>query len=176
MKDIWKCVRKARRTVLHYAAEKGMMEIGRMLIQYGAIIDSLDNHCNSPLDIAIENGHEEFAIMLAEEGAEIESVMSRWSKKTQHPISKRFESKLKDAEARKRALTRKSPSSSLDHEEEQLSSTSPSLSSPSTSSPSPSSSSLSTYHLDKRFSSVYNQHPPSYLSATPAIIHYPLSL
>ena len=48
---------------------KGTVEGTRLLLKHGAIIDAEDNAGRTPLQIALDNGHDDIATCLKEHGA-----------------------------------------------------------------------------------------------------------
>ncbi|KAF2715882.1 ankyrin, partial [Polychaeton citri CBS 116435] len=56
---------------LHIAAGMGRVLLARMLIDFGANINSADADGLSPLDYAVKYGHESTAKMLMSHGAEV---------------------------------------------------------------------------------------------------------
>jgi len=56
-------------TVLHKAAEKGFVEIAKLLIKKGAKVDAQDKYAHTPLHVAAQHGQYEVAKILLEAGA-----------------------------------------------------------------------------------------------------------
>ncbi|KAJ4022718.1 hypothetical protein NW766_001765 [Fusarium irregulare] len=61
-------------TALHVAAEAGLVEAARMLIDAGASLTERDDDKRQPLHLACREGHTEMARLLLEKGADIEAV------------------------------------------------------------------------------------------------------
>lgn len=59
-------------TPMHYAAKSGSLNIVLALVSRGAGVDPPDNHCKTPLMVAIENNKAAVARSLIELGADIE--------------------------------------------------------------------------------------------------------
>eukprot|EP01097_Dermamoeba_algensis_P002017 TRINITY_DN17_c0_g1_i1.p1 TRINITY_DN17_c0_g1~~TRINITY_DN17_c0_g1_i1.p1 ORF type:complete len:482 (-),score=138.05 TRINITY_DN17_c0_g1_i1:183-1628(-) len=55
---------------LHYAAQKGHVEVVRILLQHGFDINKKAKNNNTPLHLAAQNGHSEVARVLLEQGAD----------------------------------------------------------------------------------------------------------
>jgi ankyrin repeat protein/L-ascorbate metabolism protein UlaG (beta-lactamase superfamily) len=56
---------------LHVAAEKGRLEIARLLLDAGATVDGFDSDQSTPLDVAAKEGHQEVVALLLERGADV---------------------------------------------------------------------------------------------------------
>jgi ankyrin repeat protein len=56
-------------TAIHYAAQYGMLELIRAMIERGASINARDDEGRTPLRVAIDGGQEEAAKLLAAQGA-----------------------------------------------------------------------------------------------------------
>lgn len=57
-----------QKTVLHIACEKGNVELAKMFIHNGALIDKKDNDGRTPLHYAAQNGNEELVKLILEKG------------------------------------------------------------------------------------------------------------
>ena len=62
------------RTALHTAAYNGSISAAKVLLEYGADINSTDAKGKSPLHLAVEEGHEEMIGLLLKYGADINLV------------------------------------------------------------------------------------------------------
>lgn len=65
-------------TPLHLAAERGNMEMVKLLIQSKADMALRDNNGNTPLDLAEQNGHEEVAKYLKDSAGMSDGCDSEW--------------------------------------------------------------------------------------------------
>lgn len=65
VKDAW------GRTALHYAAQRGAVTSGMIMIEAGADVSLQDTVGNNPLGVALANGHSEFATMLLQHKLDI---------------------------------------------------------------------------------------------------------
>jgi ankyrin repeat protein len=61
-----------QRTLLHYAARGGAVQVGMLLLTHGAEIDAQDHDRESPLHYAAMRGHDAFARLLLDQGANTE--------------------------------------------------------------------------------------------------------
>ena len=61
-------------TPLHIAAEQGFVDVGEILIERGAEIDSKNGVLKTPLMLAFQNKHSIFAIMLMNKGADVNAM------------------------------------------------------------------------------------------------------
>uniref|UniRef100_T1J709 SOCS box domain-containing protein n=1 Tax=Strigamia maritima TaxID=126957 RepID=T1J709_STRMM len=59
------------RTALHYAAEQGKMEIVKLLLKIGSLIDVSDSDGVIPLHLAVKGGHEECVETLVQTGSQV---------------------------------------------------------------------------------------------------------
>lgn len=62
-------------TALHYAAAEGSCECLRVLLEYGAHVNTVDSEDCSPLDFAVRGGHFDCAALLIQSGAEINRIV-----------------------------------------------------------------------------------------------------
>ena len=68
-------------TMLHYMAQQGEVEKAKLLLDYGADIDAVDEEYQStPLGFAARWGRKEIASLLIERGADVNKSGARWSK------------------------------------------------------------------------------------------------
>ena len=51
-------------TPLHLAAERGFVNVGKILLGYGAIIMARNSMNKTSLHVAIENHHSDFAVLM----------------------------------------------------------------------------------------------------------------
>ena len=51
-------------TPLHLAAERGFVNVGKILLGYGAIIMAKNNKQQIPLQVAVKNSHSDFAVLM----------------------------------------------------------------------------------------------------------------
>ena len=58
-------------SLLHYGAMYGQVELIRLLLENGAVVDHLDSWGNTPLFAAVSNGHTEAARLLLSHGARL---------------------------------------------------------------------------------------------------------
>jgi ankyrin repeat protein len=66
--------RASGETALMLAAQEGHVDIARLLLDRGAILDARNNHGNSSLLLASREGREEMVRLLLDRGADIEAV------------------------------------------------------------------------------------------------------
>ena len=69
-----------QRTPLHYACDKGHMEVAMALVDRGADVDARDVNQRTPLHLACRNGHMEVAMSLVKKGANVFVVNSNGNK------------------------------------------------------------------------------------------------
>ena len=51
-------------TPLHLAAVRGFVNVGKILLGYGAIIMAKNNKKQIPLQVAVKNNHSDFAVLM----------------------------------------------------------------------------------------------------------------
>jgi uncharacterized protein len=67
--DVSACDPIGRRTALHEAALNGDCEAAALLLDWGAPVNALDSHWDTPLDLAIDHDHEAAYRLLRRRGA-----------------------------------------------------------------------------------------------------------
>lgn len=64
-------------SALHYAAEKGRLEVAKFLVDQGATVNVTNMWEKTPLHEAANQGHEEVVMFLVENGARIEATSNK---------------------------------------------------------------------------------------------------
>ncbi|KID97216.1 Ankyrin repeat protein, partial [Metarhizium majus ARSEF 297] len=75
-------------TALFWASQSGSTPLVELLLSHPNInIDKTPEYCNTPLLEAIEQGHEDIALLLIKRGAHCERGPTRWRDKTDTPLT-----------------------------------------------------------------------------------------